>query len=153
MNNVEHSDDYRFETLDDEKYQGLSKSKARTLAFSESLACEPPACPECNKVLADRDQSRCGYCGFHYGYLQKLFPADLPVLYEINDFANKLSNRETRSLEKSLKNIAKKYPQVIVKLCILPLQADIQIQQMALWMLNECPLPDGEENQTCVTPH
>jgi len=40
--------------------------------------------------------------------------------------------------------ISKRYPQVSPKVCLIPLQADIKIHQMALWMLNQCPLAESE---------
>lgn len=141
------NDDYRVDSLDDDKFAGMSKSQARALAFKESLTSQPPCCPECNKVAEERDIQKCIYCGFHYGYLEKLFPRDLPTLNKLNDFSKSLSSGEQASLNKSLLKIKKKYPQVLVKLVILPLQPDVQIQQMALWMHNECPLPEGEEEQ------
>lgn len=137
-NNASHLD-----PLHDNK--NLSNSQAGRLAFSEALSSEPPCCPECYKAASDRNLEKCQYCGFHYGYLEKLFPKELPTLGRLNDLSNTLSKSEKKSLEKILKKIKKKYPQVFVKLVILPLQSDIQIQQMALWMFNQCPLPAKEK--------
>ncbi len=134
------------QSIDDEYFASLTKSQAREIAFANTLACEPPSCPECNKKAADRNVIKCTYCGFYYGYLEKIFPKDLPTLDRLNDFSKQLTNSEKKSLGKSLKKLRKKYPQVVVKLVTLPLQADIQIQQMALWMLNECPQPDHEDD-------
>jgi len=140
-NDVSHEDPFDQKDLD-----RLTKKQARTLAITQSIQSEPPCCPECHKTIDDRTESKCSYCGFSYGYLQKLFPTDLPVLDSVNDFSKQLNQREIHALELLISKIKKKYPQLFVKLVTLPLQPDIEIQQMALWMLNQCPLPAGQKD-------
>ena len=126
----------------------LSANLSKKERFASQLVGELPRCPECAMLLKKRIPARCEYCGFSFGYLKKLFPLDqLPPLETLLDFSNKLESDEKKRILKAISFIQRRYPQIIPKVCLLPLQPNVQVHQMALWMINQCPLPEGEEKQ------
>lgn len=129
------------------KEVGEPTRKSVKESFADSLISEPPTCPECAKISTKRSIEKCDYCGFHYGYLRKFFPKDLPTLEDVNDFSGKLSKSNKKSIQATIKKTRKKYPQLHVKVATLPLQRDVEVQQMALWMLNESPLHNKETQE------
>jgi|GEM_PF-4112280 len=116
--------------------------------FGSLLVGEPSRCPECSKLFKERTLARCDYCGFSYGYLEKLLPVDqLPPLEILLDYSNRLANNEKKRILEAITFIQKRYPQFIPKVCLLPLQPDVEVHQMALWMINQCPVVEGETKQ------
>lgn len=100
----------------------LSRSEQRMRDFTESLISEPPYCPECHKIMRLRDLTKCSYCGFHFGYLEKIFPQDLPSLESLTDFTNHFSEQDRASILSQIDTIQTRYPQLYIKIAILPLQ-------------------------------
>ena len=124
------------------------KKLTRKEAFASQLAGELPRCPECSRLLRERTVSRCDYCGFSFSYLNKLLPeAQLPALEPILDFSKKLDKYEKKTIKKASSRLKKRYPQFILKVCLIPLQPEIEVRQMALWMVNQCPTLKNE-NET-----
>ncbi len=116
--------------------------------FASQLVGELPRCPECAKLLRKRTLSRCDYCGFSFSYLEKLLPTDqLPSLEAILDFSKRLESAEENRILEVISFIKKRYPQFIPKICLLPLQSNVQVHQMALWMINQCPPLEKEEQR------
>jgi len=116
--------------------------------FAHQFAGELPSCPACSRLLRNRTIEKCDYCGFSFSYLTKLLPVnELPALENLLDFTNNLNDSEKTQIKSAMSFLSKRYPQIIPKLCLLPLQSDTEAQQMALWMINECPLPKGEKKQ------
>lgn len=116
--------------------------------FASALVSDLPRCPECHKLIKVRDIQKCDYCGFYFGYLAKIFPLEgLPALYQLHDFTETFSESEMDDIINSLNSIKKRYPQLCVKICLLPLQKDVQLHQMALWMLNSCPMPEDQSDK------
>ena len=125
--------------------QGNPRELSKKELFANQLGGELPICPECSKILRNRSIEKCDYCGFSYRYLQKFLPTEhLPILTPVLDLSKKLTDTENRGILKVINYISKRYPQVSPKVCLIPLQADIKIHQMALWMLNQCPLAESE---------
>ena len=115
-------------------------------AYVDRLIGEPPRCPECSKMLLDRNTEKCGYCGFSFRYLEKMLPkADLPLLKRVTDFSNVLDDSSVAKIVRCQDVLQKRYPQFSQKVCILPLQESVKVQQMGLWMLNCCPQEDEEQ--------
>ncbi len=113
--------------------------------YADLLIGELPRCPECSKILQDRCISECDYCGFSFSYLEKILPVDgLPELRSVMDFSDMLSPESIALIEKQQQAICKTYPQFNLKVCLLPLQKGIKIQEMGLWMLNYCPIAEHE---------
>ncbi|MGJ8655906.1 MAG: TPM domain-containing protein [Akkermansiaceae bacterium] len=127
---------------------GLPDNLSKKELFASQLASDLPRCPECIRILKKRTLDRCDYCGFSFSYLEKLLPLDhLPTLEPVLDFSNRLDKSETERIKDSILFIKKRYPQFIPKVCLLPLQANVEVHQMAIWMVNQCPLADGEKQE------
>jgi hypothetical protein len=116
--------------------------------FASKYVGALPKCPNCNKILKERYTELCDYCGFSFDYLKDLFPMDqLPAIDTVTDLSKELTASETDKIKKVIKKIKKRYPQFIPKVCLLPLQANIPVSLMALWMINHCPPTENEKQQ------
>ncbi len=133
-------DESILEPLDDYSEKLSVKEK-----FTKALVGESPRCPECSKILRDREIQKCDYCGFDFSYLESHFPIDgLPTLLQLHDFSDSLLDFEMNDVASYQSLINSRYPQFSVKICILPLQKNVRLRQLSLWMLNQCPLPEDQ---------
>lgn len=136
--------------VETESPSDVSVSPTPTLEekFASQLVGEMPRCPECSKILRRRHIDKCDYCGFHYGYLKTVFPtANLPMLESISDLGGVLSDGEKKGIQNYIKKIQSRYPQFHFNYFLLPLQTEVELQQMALWMLNQCPTNSPNETE------
>lgn len=88
----------------------------------------------------------CDYCHFTFDLLKDKLPSNgLPVLLAIDDHSGVLISNEKKSIFNQIRKIEQRYPQLHIKTAIYDLASNISIGDMALWMLNECPSSDGED--------
>ncbi len=141
----ELNDEFDDDPTDILTQEDLPVNLSKKERFGRLLVGELPRCPECLKLLRKRALERCDYCGFSFSYLEKLLPVkQLPPLETLLDFSKKLEDNEKERILEAISFIHKRYPQFIPKVCLLPLQSDAEVQQMALWMINKCPVIEGE---------
>ncbi|MDP0492104.1 MAG: TPM domain-containing protein [Verrucomicrobiota bacterium JB023] len=112
--------------------------------LAKALAKGPTACPSCGFILDD-EPTACPRCGFSGEVAVRKFRFDPPELTAIIDAGQTLSADEKARLEKSLKRLGKRLPQVRFILCLVPLVPEIDLREFGFWLLNAGAMPEGDE--------
>ena len=73
-----------------------------------------------------------------------MFPDPAPPLLPVLDAANLFSDADLRKIEAARKSISRRFPQFQWRICSISLPPETSLPVFGFWLLNACPLHDGE---------
>lgn len=110
------------------------------------VASEAPSCPSCGLAFKDVKLTKCLRCQFDLASTDLVFPYEPPAMEPIMDHLNTFSTEQIKGISAEFAKLTKKYPQVSLALCNLNLISSTDPRVFGFWMLNRCPLSQGESS-------
>lgn len=116
--------------------QRRSRVKSPRVAFT---------CPACQTQFDAAD--RCPNCQFTGSDTMRMFAGAPPEITTVNDQADLFDSAALKTIERSRKRLAKRFPQFRWRLCTTNLPAETNLRLYGFWMLNVAPIrPDESES-------
>ncbi|MEP2775234.1 MAG: hypothetical protein ABJQ29_01950 [Luteolibacter sp.] len=100
-------------------------------------------CPSCH-IRLERDTNWCEACGFTGSKSMEMFGEDPPPLLPILDVVDLWTPKEQKKINAAIKDFGKRFPQIRWRICAVMLGAEISLPVFGFWLLNVCPLAEGE---------
>lgn len=100
-------------------------------------------CPACGGPLK-ADAKWCPACDFTGEKSLDMFPGDPPPLLPILDAVGALDDDGIRKIVASRENLRRRFPQFQWRICLVELSKQTSLPLFGFWLLNTCPLDDGE---------
>ncbi len=116
---------------------------SRRRRAAEPSALYQHACPAC-LVRSDKNPQWCPSCQFTGGDTMTLFPGPPPPLLPILDAASILDPKQANTVTKAITKLQSRFPQFRFRICSAHLPPDTRIRLFGFWLMNACPLADGE---------
>ncbi len=113
---------------------------------SRKTAAGTHRCPACGTVVK-ADARWCPECGFTGGDTMELFSASPPPLLPVLDAADIFVSEDIRHIENARDAVSRDFPQFRWRVCTVALPADTSLPLFGFWLLNACPLLDGESRE------
>lgn len=101
------------------------------------------SCPACGGKLKC-DSKWCPACNFTGSDTLAMFPDSPPPLLPILDAANLFNEADLHKIEAARKSISRRFPQFQWRICSVSLAHETSLPLFGFWLLNACPLNDGE---------
>lgn len=103
-------------------------------------------CPSC-QIRIERDTKWCEACGFTGSKSIEMFGETPPPLLPILDVADLWTPKEQKKITSAVKAFKKRFPQINWRICAVSLGADVSLPVFGFWLLNVCPLNEGETDE------
>lgn len=103
-------------------------------------------CPSC-QIRIDRDTKWCEACGFTGSKSMEMFGDTPPPLLPILDVVDLWTPKEQKKITAAVKAFNKRFPQIKWRICAVMLGAEVSLPVFGFWLLNVCPLNDGETDE------
>lgn len=103
-------------------------------------------CPSC-QIRIERDTKWCEACGFTGAKSIEMFGENPPPLLPILDVVDLWTPKEQKKINAAIKAFGKRFPQVKWRICAVMLGAEVSLPLFGFWLMNVCPLNDGETEE------
>lgn len=113
---------------------------------AKRFATASVTCPSC-QIRIERDTKWCEVCGFTGTKSMEMFGETPPPLLPILDVADLWTPKEQKKIASAVKAFGKRFPQIQWRICAVMLGAEVSLPVFGFWLLNVCPLNDGETDQ------
>jgi hypothetical protein len=100
-------------------------------------------CPACGGPLKP-DSKWCPACEFTGSHTLDLYPDDPPPLLPVLDAVGLLNESDIRKIGSARESLRRRFPQFHWRICLVNLPADASLPVFGFWLLNACPMHDGE---------
>ena len=110
---------------------------------AKRFAIASVTCPSCG-VRLERDAKWCEACGFTGAKSMEIFGETPPPLLPILDVADVWTEKEQKQIASEVKAFGKRFPQFKWRICAVNLGAEVSLPLFGFWLLNVCPLNEGE---------
>jgi hypothetical protein len=100
-------------------------------------------CPACF-VKLDRDANWCPTCGFTGSKSLDIFGDSPPPLMPFLDVADIWNEKDQQKIKAAVNRFGKRFPQIRWRICAVALGREISMPLFGFWLMNVCPLMDGE---------
>jgi hypothetical protein len=101
------------------------------------------SCPSCHAKL-EREAKWCEGCGFTGAETLRMFGERAPELQPILDPAGIWSEKGRKMIGAELRALGKRFPQIKWRICLIALEADVNMPLFGFWLFNASPLAPGE---------
>lgn len=104
------------------------------------------SCPGCRAVVADSVE-QCPKCGYSGNLVLEKFPFQAPEMARYIDPDEHLSSADREVIDRSLNDLAKRFPQPRFCFCLVDLEPETDPREFGFWLFNASPVDGPDEEK------